>query len=126
MQFNSLQPYCSSKCKIENTKKSKRKIYKAPRRVGKKQAVINSKYTVARLGFLGMNDNQICPIKGTLTTDVHHKMGRVGFADEWARLNNIPLILDTRFWIALSREGHIQVEENPNWAKENGYSLNRL
>jgi len=51
----------------------------------------------------------------TETTDIHHKKGRIG-----------KLYLDITFWIALSREGHCMVEENPEWAKENGYSLDRL
>ncbi|WP_262885687.1 hypothetical protein [Myroides sp. LoEW2-1] len=36
------------------------------------------------------------------------------------------LFLDTRYWLAVSREGHRMIEENPKWAKEKGYSLNRL
>lgn len=72
-------------------------------------------YTQLRKAFLNKKENRICPIKGTLTTDVHHKKGRIG-----------NLLLDTNYWIALSREGHIKVEENPIWAKENGYSLSRL
>lgn len=95
-------------------------------KVSKKRLVENAKYTVKRLEFLGKKENQICPINKTQTTDVHHLRGRIGFADEWARVNNIPLLLDTRFWIALSREAHQYVETHPQWAKENGYSLNRL
>lgn len=72
-------------------------------------------YLKKRIEFLEKPENKICPITGTRTTDVHHKKGRVG-----------SLYLDERFWIALSRAGHKQVEENPEWAKENGYSLNRL
>src|SRR5687768_15372187 len=39
-------------------------------------------------------------------TQVHHMQGRVGYADEWARENNIPLLLDERFWLPVSDEGH--------------------
>ena len=59
-------------------------------------------------------------------TDIHHKMGRIGYADEWARQENIPLLLDVRFWLAVSRKGHQMIEENPEWAKENNYSIDRL
>lgn len=58
--------------------------------------------------------------------DVHHKKGRVGYADEWAREQGITLLLDERFWLPVSREGHTKIELNPTWAKEKGYSLNRL
>lgn len=95
-------------------------------KVSKKKAVANAKYTVKRLEFMGKPENRICPITGQETTDVHHKMGRIGFADQWARINNVPLVLDSRFWLAVSRDGHRQIEESPTWAKEMGYSLNRL
>jgi len=72
-------------------------------------------YDRTRKEFLDHPDNQFCPITGTSTTDIHHKKGRSG-----------DLFLDSRYWVALSREGHKYVEENPDWAKENGYSLGRL
>lgn len=62
-----------------------------------------------------LKDNPICPITGEKTTDVHHKKGRLG-----------KLLLDTKFWLAVSRKGHKRIEENPEWAKEMGYSLSRL
>lgn len=95
-------------------------------KVSKKRAIENAKYTVAKIQFMSKPENNVCPVTKQETTDIHHKMGRVGFADQWARINNVPLLLDTRFWLAVSRDGHRQIEENPNWAKEMGYSLNRL
>ncbi len=95
-------------------------------RVSKKRAVEDAKYTAAKIQYMSKVENRICPVTGQVTTDVHHKKGRVGFADQWARINNISLLLDTRFWLAVSRDGHRQIEENPSWAKEMGYSLNRL
>jgi hypothetical protein len=62
-----------------------------------------------------LKDNPICPITGEKTTDVHHKKGRLG-----------KLLLDTRFWLAVSRKGHKRIEVNPEWAKQMGYSLSRL
>lgn len=111
-QYNSLQkcPCCShSKPKPKETKK-----YTIPK-VSDKRKIENLKYSVLRTEFLGKKENQICPITKKPTTDIHHKKGRVG-----------SLFLDTKYWVALSREGHKVVEENPEWAKENGYSLNRL
>jgi uncharacterized protein YlbG (UPF0298 family) len=81
----------------------------------KKRKVEMLKYSILRTEFLAKKENQICPITKQPTTDVHHKKGRVG-----------NLYLDTTHWIALSREGHKFVEENPEWAKENGYSENRI
>ena len=99
-----------------NSKKNpkQKKDYKIPK-VSQKMKVRNLQYQVLRIEFLGKKENQICPITKTKTTDIHHKKGRIG-----------SLLLDTRYWVALSREGHKYVEEHPDWAKENGYSLSRL
>lgn len=109
--------YCSAACKFKYAKpiNIKLKAMKPIPKVSDKRKVENAKYSVLRIEFLGKKENQICPITGWPTTDIHHKKGRIG-----------ELFLDTRYWIALSREGHQHVEDNPEWAKENGYSLDRL
>jgi len=88
-------------------------------------------YPKTRKMFLehAVKNNFTCPITGrpiTMNDDVHHKMGRVGFADEWARENDISLILDVRFFLAVTREGHQWIELHPEAAKAKGYSLSRL
>ncbi|MDR4892241.1 MULTISPECIES: hypothetical protein [unclassified Chryseobacterium] len=119
--------YKAHRNRVNSEKKPKElKIRKPLPKVSKKRAVENAKYTVNRLEFLGKPENRICPVTGQETTDIHHKMGRVGFADQWARINNVPLLLDIRFWLAVSRDGHNKIEMNPEWAKEMEYSLNRL
>lgn len=110
---------------LKNAGKPKKQQKPIPKKSKKKQ-VEDLQYSVLRIEFLGKPENKICPIYGLPTTDIHHKKGRIGFADQWARDNNISLTLDTRFWVALSRKGHDYVEDNPEWAKENGYSLSRL
>lgn len=90
-------------------------------KVSKKRAVENAKYTVQRIIFMSKPENKICPINGTHTTDVHHVKKRIGFADEWARINNIPLLLDERHWLAVSRLGHIWIHDNPEEATKLGY-----
>lgn len=109
----------------KNANKPKKPQKPIPKK-SKKKTVEDLQYNVLRIEFLGKKENQKCPITGKPTTDIHHKKGRVGYADEWARDNKVSLTLDTRYWVALSREGHKQVENNPEWAKENGYSLSRL
>jgi hypothetical protein len=84
-------------------------------KLSKKRQVEELRYKVLRIEFLGKKENQICPITKEKTTDIHHKKGRIG-----------DLLLDTRYWVALSRRGHKFVEENPEWARKNGFSLNRL
>lgn len=70
-------------------------------------------YSVRRKLFL--EANPICPITGEKTVDIHHMRGRTG-----------TLYLDENYWLAVSRDGHEKIENNPEWAKENGYSLNRI
>jgi len=112
-QYNSLQKCQCEECRALVVQKPK-KPYIIPK-VSEKRKIDNLKYSAQRIVFLGKPENKICPITGWPTTEIHHKKGRIG-----------ELFLDERYWIALSREGHQYVEENPEWAKENGYSLDRL
>ena len=114
--YTSLEKYCSYECikACSNPDIRLKSVYKIPK-VSKKRQVEQLQYQVLRTEFLSKAENKICPITNQPTTDIHHKKGRVG-----------SLFLNTEFWIALSREGHKFVEENPEWSKANGYSLNRL
>jgi hypothetical protein len=58
-----------------------------------------------------------CQTKGCKSPSecVHHKKGRVG-----------DLLLDTKYFMAVCLDCHRKIEENPDWAKENNYSLSRL
>lgn len=70
-------------------------------------------YNRERIEFLKLNP--LCVVTGKKATQVHHAKGRVG-----------KLLLDKRYWKAVSDEGHRKIELNPNWAKENGFSISRL
>jgi hypothetical protein len=112
--------------KVLGDPKPEPKAKKQPKPINKvsaKRKDENKMYSPLRLQFLHFN--KVCPITGGATEDVHHKMGRIGFADDFAREENIPLLLDERFWLAVSREGHRKIEENPEWAYEQGYSIKR-
>jgi hypothetical protein len=115
--YKTTDKYCSYDCQKKYGKPANlqlKPLYKIPQK-SKKRIIEEAKYSVLRIEFLSKIENKICPITQKPTTDIHHKKGRLG-----------SLLLDTRYWVALSREGHRFVEENPIWAKENGYSLNRL
>lgn len=60
--------------------------------------------------------------KPCLPVDIHHQMGRVGFADD----KEIPLLLDTRYWIPVCRIAHNWITEHSKEAIEQGYSYSRL
>jgi hypothetical protein len=106
---------CQIKCDYKQEKSKKVKVPTRIKQVSEKRKLEDIEYKRLRLEFLSKPENKICPIMKTETTDVHHQKGRIG-----------KLYLDTTFWLALSREGHRMVEENPEWAKEQGYSLNRI
>lgn len=61
-------------------------------------------------------------------TQVHHMYTRSinDFADEWAAENNIPYLLDERFWLPVSDEGHEKITRDSNWAWENKFSFKRV
>ena len=113
-----LQPYCSPKCAYEVLSQviKDKQMQNKPRpikKMSKKREVENKIYLEKRKVFL--RNNPICPITGEETTTIHHKIGRLGWR-----------FLDEKYWVALSMDGHRKVEEQPLWAKQNGYSLNRL
>lgn len=92
-------------------KKVKDKKYRIPK-ASKKREKENKQYLIQREKFL---PGKFCPINGEQATEVHHMKGRIG-----------KLLLDENYWLGVSSEGHDKIEKNPEWAKEMGYSLNRL
>lgn len=104
---------CSYHYKIHrsNVNGGPKKIAKRSKK-GQKE---DRQYTIKRLRFLAQPGNQRCPVTGQMATEIHHMKGRVG-----------DLLLDQKYWLAVSREGHRKIEENPDWAKEMGYSISRI
>lgn len=79
----------------------------------KKRKADNSEYMKLKAEFM---IGKVCPIYPHLPVkDIHHTKGRTG-----------DLLMNTDYWLAVSRKGHIKIELNPQWARENGYSLERL
>ena len=94
-------------------KPTENKVRKPIRKVSKKRAKQNAVYLKARLEYL--NEQLNCEICGNSATDIHHKKGRVE-----------ELLTDKKYFMALCRPCHQKVELNPEWAKENNYSLSRI
>ena len=132
--YRSTDQYCSPACIPQEKKrglerKSDQKIERRTRikPVSKKQQRLNIRYLRARKAFLLNPKNRMCAVyPHQKATEVHHKMGRRGYADENARANDVPLIIDIRYFLAVSRDGHEWIERNPIQAKERGWSLDRL
>ncbi len=72
-----------------------------------------------------LKDKRCAVIPQLPATEIHHMKGRIGYADEWARQNNVTLLMDKHYWLPVSRPGHIKVELNPAWAREMGFSMDR-
>lgn len=113
-QYNSLQKFCSIECKKKNTKPNLqlKSLYKPIKKVSDKRKIENAKYTVLRIEFLGKKENQICPITGKETTEVHHKFSGKDRAKYY---------LDVNTWLAVSRDGHLWIHDNPKEAREKGF-----
>lgn len=81
--------------------------------VSKKRRVQNNEYLKVRKIYLAEHVKcELC--KRSNSSDIHHKAGR------WkARLS------DTNNFMALCRECHEHIHNNPGWAYANGYLLKR-
>lgn len=83
-------------------------------KASEKRQKIDIAYSVLRKNFL--KNHSVCQVKDCehQSTDVHHKKGRGEY------------YLDETTFLAVCRSHHIAIERAPVWAKEQGYSLNRL
>jgi len=77
--------------------------------ISEKRKVQLSEYSELRKEFLA---GKICPVTRKEATEIHHTNGR-----ENDRLN------DVKYWLAVSREGHIWIHNNPIQAREKGWLL---
>lgn len=105
-QFNSLNKFCSFACKKKCGKA------KPPNKMSAKRKVESKLYSELRAEFLKLPQNQICPITGHPTTDVHHTYSGKDRAKHF---------LDVDTWIAVSRDGHNWIHDNPLQSRELGY-----
>lgn len=96
-----------------------------PRR-SKKGQKEDRKYTVKRLQFLAIPGNQRCFIDGCnkRADTVEHTMGREGYADDWARENDISLYLDERFWKPCCLDHNLELERNSELSEK--YQLSKI
>ena len=85
--------------------------------VSAKRQVEMDEYSKKRLAFLALYQNCQAKITGCTgkSCDVHHKAGRIG--DNYLNIST---------WLAVCRPCHSWIEENPDAAKELGFSESRL
>lgn len=123
-QYNSLSKYCSSACMNKNKKPDLKlkSLYKIPK-VSEKRKVLNSIYEKVRIEILS-EAKFVCFIDGckNVANTIEHLMGRKGFADQWAKDNNIPLLIDKRFLRPCCLVHNGELETNPELSKKYQYS----
>jgi len=96
--------------KSEQLKKQSTPIKQVSKKLSKKRGEYNLLATQYK------KDNPTCKVcEVNPTTDIHHVKGRVG-----------PLLCDVNYFLNVCRTCHTKIEENPEWAKEMGYVMNRL
>jgi hypothetical protein len=54
------------------------------------------------------------PLEAPLSHDIHHRQGR-----QRSKLN------DTSMWLAVCRDSHHKIHNNPRWAYEHGYLIKK-
>lgn len=84
------------------------------RKYSKKRAKQNLGY--GTISYLYITEHPLCEACGSWPScEIHHMKGRIG--------DNLT---NTKFFLAVCRLCHIKIENNPAWAREQGYSLSRL
>lgn len=106
--------WARGKCKFHDKGKPNKPKNKFISPISNKELKRLAKYRPIRDKFL--KENPTCMVSGCDgKSTVHHAMGRIG-----------DLLWDIKYFRNLCWEHHKYVEEHPEWAKENGYSINRL
>lgn len=98
------------------------------KRVSSKRARELRQYAKQRKAFLAKPENRWCVVAASgrvgrhwtgatvfqRATEVHHQLGR-----------NSKLLLDEKYWMAISRPGHDWINENQNEARKLGWVLDK-
>lgn len=83
--------------------------------VSKKRARENREYLRLKRDYLEANMDCFIPFCSEMATDIHHMRGRVG-----------TLLTDTQYFRSVCRLHHDKIHQNPEWAREQGYMLDRI
>lgn len=122
-KYRTTERYCSPICSYkDHVILPKKPINK----FSKKRKKENAQYLKKRKEFLSKPENRICYIGGCgeKADTIEHTKGRKGFADDWAKQNNISLYLDERFWEPCCNNHNLELEINPELSKK--YQLSKI
>lgn len=88
--------------------KLKKAIKPRSKKRAKEEAQYNREVKVWKVG-------KMCAVyPDKKAVDCHHIRGREG-----------AMLLEQKFWLPVSREGHRKIENNPEWARSQGFIINR-
>lgn len=119
---------CEKTLKEAQVKELKKFRQKSIKRVSDGRDIENQLLAMFVKGWLICNPYCQIEVKGICTeqaTEVHHSAGRIGYYDEWARQNNISLLLDIRFFKSGCSTCHRYAEDHPDESIKLGYSIRR-
>lgn len=95
-----------------------------------------NEYTKLQKEYFKDPKNRICKVcKKGGADSIHHSKGKVGFADNEARLKGITLLNDVRFWVPIhsfqinheyGTTCHRYIEDHPEFARKIGVTSSRL
>ena len=97
------------KKQVDNDFRSKSKPIK---KVSDKKTLQDIIYKSERIKFLSLPENKICPITKKPASEIHHT---------YCGKDRAKYYLDTSTWLAVSREGHNFIHDNPKESREKGY-----
>jgi hypothetical protein len=124
-KFRTTERHCSFECKskTESRKESKPRLKIKP--VSDKRKKLIPTYKKNRITFLEDPKNKICFVDGCgkESNTIEHRRGRVGYADDWARENNVPLYLDERFWAGCCLDHNLEFERDAEMSRK--YQLSK-
>jgi hypothetical protein len=126
--FTTLQQVCSKKCELEYKKSKQKNKSKAfpPKRtsiapMSKKAKAEHAIYMPIRNEYMKEHPVCECCNQGP-SNEIHHIMGRVGYANKDARLRGIKLLWDKKHFLAVCRSCHNEIHfGSPEWARKKGY-----
>lgn len=132
-RYSTLECCCEKQTCIDSyvrlrQEKKRAKVSIGPKRIKKvsvRRSDLNKLYEKVRLEVL-CSANFKCFVDGCTRTanTIEHRMGKRGFADDFGRENNIPLLIDKRFLSACCFRHNIEFETNSALSRQ--YQLSKI
>jgi hypothetical protein len=106
-------PTGSLYCFMHNAKYGTVKLKDEDRSVARAEQ--EKEYKKVRKEYLAIHPGCECKECTKPSAEIHHMAGRIG-----------DLLTDSNHFLAVCWRHHKQIEANPKWAKQEGYSISRL